>query len=318
MNQRDWVIEEGDLVVYRASVMGACIRSLVGARLGEAPTPPGVKLQAALDRSSEAEEEAIIAFERQTGQDVLWQQKRVELDAMDKLIIRGHIDGLAQVWDDIVEVKNFGTYLFEKYDRGGLDALGSLGIQYRWQGAIYGHATDRKVRFVVRNKDSLDEEQIIIEPAVAASQLVPLGEILERINQVENYAALEEYPDCDRGCSRGSAYSHIHVFPDIAMGDAELESKLVRYHNISESLRELEDAKKILGDEIKREYAAGTHVAGEYKMQIVHAKGTRLDTKALKKDMPEVYEAYQMPNPVVRLTVSRTGGDSGQGQAQIS
>lgn len=304
-----WVFTENGQPVYRASSFGGCLRSLVAARLDERPFPPSARLQAAMDASSEAERKALDAFiaERTKTATVIWQQKRVELPFEGASIV-GHIDGLHQEEDTILEVKSFGATLFDAYDRGGLDALGSLGITYRWQAAIYGHALERPVRFLIFNKVS---GELIVEPPVGAADLVPLGDIQNRLLAVEDFASRDEYPACDRGCTRGQAYSHVHLFDPVTIGNSNLTAKLDRYYSLDQTIKELTDQKKELADELKGSYPPGQYVAGGYKAVISKVNTGRFDTTALRKHHPDIYSEFYVPRTDIRLTVKEVGDGLG-------
>lgn len=259
-----------------------------------------------MDASSEAESSALAAFvaSRTKTATVIWQQKTIELPFEGASIV-GHIDGLHQEDDIILEVKSFGKALFKKYDNGGLDALGPLGITYRWQAAIYGHALDRPIRFLIFNKVT---EELIDEPPVKATDLVPLGDIQNRLLAVEDFASRDEYPACDRGCMRGQAYSHVHLFDSVTIGDSDLTAKLDRYHSLDQTIKELTDQKKELADELKGSYPPGQYVAGGYKAVISKVNTGRFDTTALRKHHPDIYEEFYVPRTDIRLTVKEVSG----------
>lgn len=272
-----------------------------------------------MDASSELENEAITALTNTRGGDVIWEQKRVEkkVASASGVLIRGHIDGLWQQDDTIIEVKSLGRHNFDAYNSGDLEGLGSLGLKYRWQGAFYGHATSRKVRFVIYNKQATDGERergddLLVSQAYDPEELVAWQEIVDRVGEVERYAAVDELPECDRGCTRSDAYGHTHIFASsVMLGDDELEGMLARHHKLSVQMDELKIEKDELSDAIKNQYGPGLHVVGRYKAQIVQTKGTvRLDSKKLKLERPDVYEEFTvMGMPQVRLTVTMTGGD---------
>lgn len=166
MTEHGWVYQDKGTVVYRASSLGSCIRSLVAARLGESAAGPNAGLRAAMDASSGLEDECIRRFGiEMASSDVIWQQKEVELSVCNHpdgepnvpnavVIVRGHIDGMSMYDDTILEVKALGEGNWAKWIDGknvheSLANLGTLGDKYRIQAALYGHATERRVRFVI-------------------------------------------------------------------------------------------------------------------------------------------------------------------------
>lgn len=313
-----WSYLDGDVVVYRAYSFGSCIRSLVASRLGETATPPGATLRAALDRSSSLEDEAIRRYEQVTGHEVIWQQKTVELDVDDKLIVRGHVDGLDRQDDGIIEVKCLGQGYFDKWNAGGWEGLGSLGLKYLWQAALYGHATDRKVRFVIFNKDAEvtdGDDDIIIEPWCFPGELVDIKDIVERVAMIEDFVDRDEYPECDRGCTRWDAYGHIHLFtdgPKVVKGEAgdDLLQLLERHYELKQLIADLTDERDSISDRIKDEFGEGKHAVGPFVARVEKRKGSaRIDTRRLRKERPDVAEEFTVIGmPTMVLNVDRSGG----------
>lgn len=300
MTQKGWYHVEDGVGIYRASSFGSCIRSMTAARLGEPATPPGKSLQAAMDASSDAESAAVTELERQTGGTVIWQQKRVELDPRSShtdppVLIRGHIDGLWQEEDDIIEIKSLSQRNFDIYNTKGLSGLGWLGEKYRWQAGIYGHATQRNVRMVIFNKASLENpelDSLIIDPAMPANTFVTTDLIRARIADIERYAAEDDYPDCVQGCTEWDAYGHIHIFDSPTQGDQELEDLISLHHEYKMWVEELSMIRDELADNIKSSYAPGKYAAGPYTVNLYLVNPTKFDRAAFKKRYPDLDAEY--------------------------
>lgn len=300
MGQKGWYHVEDGVGIYRASSFGSCIRSLTAARLGEPETPPGKSLQAAMDASSALEDSAYEGLSILTGGTVIWQQKTVELDIPSHdVIIRGHIDGLWQEEDDIIEVKWLSQRNFDLYNSRGLDGLGNLGVKYFWQGAIYGHATSRNIRFVIGNKNALPDaswaDRLIIAPAVDPSTLVSIEQIRARISDIERYAADDEYPDCVQGCTEWDSYGHIHIFDSPTQGSDELKDLLDLHYELKMQIDELTMQKDAIAESIKQSYAEGKYTAGPYTMNLYRVNPTRFDKKAAEKVYPGIIEICTVP-----------------------
>lgn len=329
IKQTGWAYWEGDKLIVRASAAWKCMSGIVAAALGEPGFPPGSFVRSAMDVSSELEDVAIAEYRKRTGHPVIWQQKTLELD-LGTVVIRGHIDGMDQPDDDLLEVKWLSGRNFDLYNRGGLDALGNLGLSYKGQAAIYGHSVKRDIRFVIGNKEGSpndpDNEWLIIEPPVTAESLVPLAEIEERMAQVLDCALNDVIPDCDRGCSKNEAYAHVHIFPAVNMGGAELEEKLARIAALDKVIKALtgddkhqviEEAISItippgptlsaLKDAVKQECGTGTHIAGRYKAIISPMGGVNLATKEFKKRYPEIYDEFAVPRSGSKIIVTQVG-----------
>lgn len=330
-DNRGWVYDDNGTIVYRASSLGSCTRSLVAARLGESQFPFNASIRAAMDESSDAEEKAIHAYRVMTGHDVIWQQKEVELNIKIDLdltqttvgsydipvIVRGHIDGLDQTDDCIIEVKCFSGRNFAAYDMDGLGApaLKHLRRRYKLQAAVYGHATERPVRFVIYNKHAEGEEdRLIIGPMTDPGMYESITAIQSHIQFIEQCAEMDDLPPCDADCKEGDPYSEAHIFASPTDGGDELEKLLSRHRELSAQMDELKIAKEELTDVIKSVYGVGKHVAGRYTASISHVTSMRCDTKKVKKRYPEVYDDCLVESSTVRMVVT----ESGQGKVEES
>jgi hypothetical protein len=365
-DNRGWVYWDADAnaYVYRASSLGSCIRSLTAARLGEDASPFNSSMRAAMDASSGLEDEIIRRFKIEMASDeVIWQQKEVELPVYlnyntptePTVIVRGHLDGLYQLDDSILEIKALGDTNWNKYmgaaelkgTMAGLDALGTLGDKYRLQLGCYGHATERKVRLVVGHKvkrapkpdstacqisdgrdnyctmpvhhDDVDHvfypswgiEEVDISPPMDPSDLYPLSDLHARIQFIEECAAKDELPECTSGCREGDPYSECHIFEGPQKGDQELETLLASYASVKGQIDDLSQRKDDIREAIIQSYGIGKWTAGPYSARIEHVKPTeRLDTKRLRKEMPDVAAQYTtFGQPTIRLTVTGGKGD---------
>lgn len=334
-----WVfLDKGSAIpVYRASTLGSCLRSLVSARCGESAFPFNASIQAAMDASSGLENVILNRIIAELGGELIWQQKEVELkvaasvesgDRIDNqvVVIRGHIDALRQDDDSIIEAKALGPANFAKYNSGGLEALGNLGKKYTWQGAIYGHATGRKVRFVIGEKVKVEDpvgwhiDNLIIEPPVDPQSLVPLEEIVARVQEVERYAAEDVLPECTDGCREGDPYSESHVYPSAELGGEELESKLLRYSELKNLLGDADKGTGLLGEYedikewVKQEYGDERETrkvtVGPFNVTVVANKGqSRVDSKWLRKSHPDIYEQALVPGRPYRTLIVKRVGD---------
>lgn len=334
--QKGWVYEEDGTVIYRTYSIGNCSRSLVAARLGEDQFPVHASLRAAMDSSAGLEEEVIRLYENETNHQVIWRQKEFDLDVGNqpgylvvwadghKRIIRCHVDGLDQNDDVITEVKTFGDNNWNAFNSGGLDALpNDLGHKYRWQAAVQGYASGRDVRFVVGHKVR-DEEgnwsvsEIIREPAVPASELVTVAEIIGKIQTVEDFASRDELPDCDGGCREGDPYSEVHLFEGYQTGDEELltlldEFDILRNELGAEASRDKPGWGKLgrmqeVKDAIKDMCGVGKYAVGPYTARVSENKGQeRVDGAWLKKNYPDVHaSSLRLGKPYLVLNVKGT------------
>lgn len=339
MTQEGWIYQDPDTKkwVYRANSLGSCIRSLVAARLGESAMGPHASLRAAMDASSGLEDKIVRRVETELGDGkVIWTQKRVELPVsilcrcqessdgtggfvhdvigehhMPGPIIRGHIDGLHQQSDCILEIKALGPANFKKYNEGGgLPALGKLGEKYAMQAAVYGHATGRKVRMVVGEKIKKDDGtfevgEVIIDHPREPHFLFPLEAIHSRIRTIEDYASRDELPECTAGCREGDPYGEVHIFAPVNQGDDDLELLLSEYDSVVSRIKNLEDEKGSLRERLIEQYGPGKYAAGIYSARIEKVKSSRFDVSWVKKSHPDIYDQGLVPSESVRVTVTR-------------
>lgn len=119
------VLESG-LIVYRASSAGTCIKALVADRRGEIPKPPSQWLEA-IFAAGWAYEEDMIGRLRDLGWQVRGQQQEYVLDVIPgKVVIIGHVDGVATSpagIDHVLEMKTQGPSVFPVWERRGQYAL---------------------------------------------------------------------------------------------------------------------------------------------------------------------------------------------------
>lgn len=317
--QRGWIYFDPDIgmYVYRGFSFGNCIRSLVAARQGESEFP-NQYLRPYLDASSGLEDTIINRLAADHNVVPIWQQKTVELpvevicEGPDgkfpaKVLIRGHLDLADRVTDDIVEAKALGPSNFEKYNSGGLAALGTLGQKYAVQGGVYGHATQRRVRFAIGEKLKNAETgefsigRVIYEPPVDASSLITRDLIELRVRTIEEFAAIDELPACDMGCRENDSYGEVHIFQSAAIGGPDLVAKLARIEELNDILGtddrkkrsgllgEREDLKDAVKAEYGDDYETRKVTAGPFTVTVVANKGREyIDSKWLKTNHADI------------------------------
>lgn len=354
--QEGWVYVDpaSGLPVYRAYSLGNCLRSLVAARLGEDVFPPHQRFRAAMDASGGLEEEVLRRFSiEMASSEIIWKQKMVEMQMdvvwgeditvnVTPVIIRGHLDAMYQLDDSILEVKVFGDNYWDRWKSGGYDALpNQLGEKYKVQQAVYGFATQRKVRFVVGHKGKLATphgdgsfdwviDEVDIGPPVDPSELKSLDWIQNRIATIEDFAARDELPDCTHNCRESDPYGESHLFAGPEQGDDRLEQLVRRRDELKDILGEEPDEKKkrpgsgllgelaLIQDEIKTDYGHPTekraYTVGPFTVTIVANKGREyLDRGWLKRNHPDVEaSAVRLSKPFSTLIVKRVKGDKGE------
>lgn len=210
-DHRPDVYVDGDRVIYRASALGGCLRALVAARLGYDRLPFDDQAELRMAEGN-LHEPAIVASLEDGGWTVVDQQREVELVIGDRLVVRGHIDGVgAEAASDparVVEIKAMGEEPFKKWMASGF----ASNPRYAWQISTYMAATGLAGVMVVKNRNS---GAIIVDPVDEAP--IPAAQIKARVARVEAIARTGELPDCDTDLSWGCPFRYLHDDADKAM-----------------------------------------------------------------------------------------------------
>ena len=85
----------------------------------------------------------------------------------------------------------------------------------------------------------------------------------------------------------------------------QIDNRIAKLEAIREQEKALEKARAALEDEIKEAMGDAEHVdTGRFKVNWTRVASTRLDTKALKAERPDVYEAYAKEQQTRRFSYS--------------
>lgn len=194
-DDRPDVYPEGSYWVYRASVIGGCIRALLAARLGFNPVLPPT--QKALEVQEEAfeygrrQEVPILEELAGDGWTLEGYQSEIEL-RMGSVLIRGHLDAVASKNGERrgVEVKTAGKERFERFVRHGLTYTGDPIIR-KWAYQVSFYMARTGLPWVVVTQERVRPE----ENRTGARHLlwldrppVPILDILRRVKTVEKLA----------------------------------------------------------------------------------------------------------------------------------
>ena len=143
-----------DRIVYRASAVGGCPRSLLAARTGMTPQPITDKFKGYFQRGHDAED-MVIAILKQNGWETVNHQCEVHIDLgpiaeLKPVWILGHLDfdsnnGTEDRWIT-TEVKRFGKQYVQKFQKEDIYGFPT----YCAQISTYLHArTERQWRFII-------------------------------------------------------------------------------------------------------------------------------------------------------------------------
>lgn len=201
-DDRPNVYVEDGVVIYRASSLGNCIRSLVASRLEMEPMPHPEFLLKAFDEGNR-NEPIILQHLNDNGYTLEntgeGEQLEVEIPIGTGIKIRCHPDGIGYKDLDVdqrrvIEAKAFGKTLWDKYHKTGIDSF----PYYRMQVSIEMAGTGLPCLFVVGLKN-VDEGMVCDQFVTTLIEKPPIGigEIKLKVLQIEKWAKKGELPPCD-------------------------------------------------------------------------------------------------------------------------
>jgi len=148
-------VEADGTVVYRASSLGMCDRIFSALDAGYDPMAHPAWFQEVLDEGTNAEDAIRDMWEDRYANQVFNTQGEVELEVMDGVVIRGHIDG--QAGDALWEAKKFRPSTWSKFIRSGVEAM----PWYPMQTSIYMHALGLQEMYFVGGLFDPDTKTIL-------------------------------------------------------------------------------------------------------------------------------------------------------------
>lgn len=200
---------DGEVVIYRASSVGACERALVASARREYAQPHPEWFQRVLDEGTANESVISGMWEEETGIPTVDQQREFNLYIGEiddrRVFVRAHIDGMNGMDGlSIREYKKFRDSTWPKFLEQGVE----VGANYPWQVSIAMHALDAEhfeahgvhpengivVEFVgghyhlMSGSDETDDavrEIVKVEPRFVANPPIPLKAIRQKIARVE-------------------------------------------------------------------------------------------------------------------------------------
>ena len=92
------------------------------------------------------------------------------------------------------------------------------------------------------------------------------------------------------------------------MTDRQMDNRVKKLKELEEQYKELESSIDALKDELKAALAENgedEHNTGSYIIKNQLVTSNRLDNKALKKDLPDVYQKYSKESSSKRFTISK-------------
>jgi hypothetical protein len=190
MSDAAYVTVADDIVQYRASALGGCDLALLAARLGYDVVPiredaPIMKVFAAGHR---IEEEVLSRFPTVRGR-----QQETRLEITGKIVVVGHIDGIDDFDNSIVEVKSQNQEEWDRFEKHHWDA--GFFPKYKWQASAYMHSlptvfrTHRTLKLIRALRDENGEWTGETRISHVDMPFYTISDIRERILRVEAVAA---------------------------------------------------------------------------------------------------------------------------------
>ena len=287
---------EGDVLVLRASSFGSCPTALIAAGQGIEGEPPPAWLQVKFDEGNKNEP---VILDWLTGKKPEWRdgsgaplgvslrdplldtsyrdlgtgmtraaddrQFTMEWEILPDVVIRGHLDGIGQVYVTgvegvelgpiVVEAKAFGDALWDKWIRHGVSSMEGYAMQL----SLYMIASGLPALFVVGHKDKAGDVFEVRMEHVAAP-LVGLGKIKKRAKVIFDGVESGVLP---AGCDKYDypcPYYKLHPpgetvwdFSDPSPDDAAMVKRLDLLALNMELMKEADAEQKKEKDQIKAE-----------------------------------------------------------------
>lgn len=315
-------VEDGRIII-RASAMGGCIRNLVAARMGIRAVPFDEKAKQRMNEGV-IHEPHILKHLETLGWKTMDTQAVLELPiAGGKIIIRGHSDGTVRhdnvrLGERVAEVKAQGRDVWDKWKRFQWEEF----RRYAYQLSIYMAITGLPGLFATKNRDT-GEVDITLwdQPPISLAQLKA---------RAIKVASAVELPACDPvmwGCSRYFIHTDDHEIDpftglEVKRGTAAAvatgripEAELAVFEELARAYQEAKDdiargeaKRKEVGERLLAFLKAHELKKGEttsWAVSEVNRNDTRLDTKALQADHPDLAKKYMVKSSSRYVNVKR-------------
>lgn len=283
---------EGDMVIYRASSTGNCIRGLAASRIGYDPTDHPEWLLAKFAEGNANEPRILEMVEAggvyklvdaaNHGFTVVGGQVEVEVGIGSTIKVRGHLDGIAVELETGelvgVEGKALGKSFRAKYEKSGIMAF----PYYATQLSLYMTATGLPFLFALGWKD---KDGVVQEVHIEKFDVPPvsLGAVKARIAKVERAKVRNELPACDQDqypCQ--FFYLHDDKDNEVVDSDVVVDDVADRWaHQLQRArvlAKEAEDMKKEASDALGE--ILKTHLGGEFKTRLFEIRYKSRTTKS--------------------------------------
>lgn len=195
-----------------------------------------------------------------------------------------------------LECKTVSPYSADKWADGNIPLHYQMQVQHYlavsgfdcWYIAALIFGRDFIIRKIVR-----DEELI--------KNLITIEERFWNENVV---ARVMPVPDGSKDCAEQIAKQYFRSDKDKTIELFGVDSELRRREEVVELIEKLEKEKALIDQKIQLQLEDAAYgVTGEYKVSWITAESKRLDSKKLKTEQPDIYEAYSKTSSSRRFTV---------------
>ncbi len=293
-DNRPSVYLEGDCVIYRASALGHCLRSLWAARSNMDRLPIPAVVQQGMDEGTNLEPiilELLFTKHNFTFADGSQSVVELNLGAWNgkTLIVRGKLDEIGTVSDGgpnqaqhhlPVDVKAFTNEQVEKYHSGGLAVVPN----YDWQQSVYalGYGT-KQVYMPIFNKGSWEIELFSLVPITPTHTLEEIRNRVLEVEEAFHDNKIPQYCSGDFACQ----YPYLHdtktvdTLPDDAL--SLCRARIV----LSDKIKALDAARKKLDSIIRMKIALDTPYECDGYTVSMFKNPDRFNTDAAKSLLTE-------------------------------
>jgi len=231
---------------------------------------------------------------------VIDEQREVSIIKYGKILLVGHIDGLA-----VTEKKEIILLEAKALASRGFQELREKGVkeahpQYYTQVQLYLHGLGlNKAYLVARNKETPKirmwdhyYEEILYNEDFAEAEIERLAELNEKIEKQEEVSPPYN-PDKNWQCRRPwCPYTHI-CYPDWkkqkveAIEREDLADIVEEYNEIGEQIKQLEERKNELKEQLLATAEEKPVQAGGWIVKLEERRQERIDTKLARKELPQ-------------------------------
>ncbi|GIV04087.1 MAG: hypothetical protein KatS3mg015_2917 [Fimbriimonadales bacterium] len=300
---------DDDLVVYRASGVGGCVRALWAARRGMSPVEHPDWLMEKFAEGVRAEPVILDLLTEHLRKidddaDCFDFQQEIEIPVLPNVIIRGHIDAKARLHErtKLIEVKALAESTYERLmsaiDNGEFaDAF----PQYAYQLSCYMQALKLEGLLVVGIKDE-NGDVARIDLRDFAEPPVPLRRIKKRIVDLERMAEDMSMPACSVDLFPCQFYYLHDSDATVVNTDVDLGNLAREYVLCSKSERDARERKREIAEQIRKllEVHGVLSIAVEvvdsdgkvWRIKWVESDANVFDVKAARKEDQEFVQRF--------------------------